>query len=74
MQFDWQSIDWQSTIVLTLVIAAGAHLARFAWKSVMRRESTSCGGCANCPASSAQSEPIVSLTDLASTANAAAKR
>ena len=74
MQFDWQSVDWQSTIVLALVIAAGAHLARFAWKSVMRRETSSCGGCAKCPASATQSEPVVSLTELASTATPAAKR
>jgi hypothetical protein len=43
---------WQNLIVLAIVLAAGGYLCRAGWQSMARRQSSACGGCANCPAES----------------------
>jgi hypothetical protein len=53
-------LDWQSTMVLAAVAAAGVYLARMAWQSVARRKGASCGGCGNCP----QEVPQVGLVSI----------
>jgi hypothetical protein len=47
---------WQNLIVLAIVVAAGGYLCRAGWQSMARRQTSACGGCANCPSESASKE------------------
>lgn len=51
--------DWQNMIVLVVVAAAIAYLARVAWLSVARRRAAACGGCGNCPTAPGDKTPQV---------------
>lgn len=52
---------WQTLIVVLLVAAAAAYLARVAWQSLARRRAAACGGCGSCQAGAAN-EPTVQVT------------
>jgi len=49
----------QNLIVLVVVVAAVAYLARVAWQTVARRKGAACGGCGNCPSAGANNAPSV---------------
>ncbi len=44
----------ESAVVLTIVLAAAAYLARAAWKTIAVKRTAGCGsGCSKCPANAA---------------------
>lgn len=49
---------WQNLIVLAIVLAAGGYLCRMGWQSMVRRKSSTCGGCSNCPSESASKDGV----------------
>lgn len=58
-------LDWQSLVVLAIVVAAGLYLARQAWITFAQKKSGACGSCSSCPASEpAQDRQVIQLTPL----------
>jgi hypothetical protein len=66
------NLDWQNLSVLLLVSAAGGYLARVAWRSMARREATTCGGCSNCSDKSGGPQ-VVALDALSRNAQTVAR-
>ncbi len=54
------SFDWQSLVVVAIVLAAAGYLAVGAWRSVARRKAAACGACGDC-AHSAGGRQVVSI-------------
>ena len=63
---------FENLIVLAVVAAAVAYLARVAWQTVARRRAAACGGCENCPSASANNAPrVVEIGSLTSSVSSA---
>jgi hypothetical protein len=45
------TFEWQNLLVLALVVSAAGYLARRGWQTLARKNSSSCGGCGDCPQS-----------------------
>jgi hypothetical protein len=59
-------LDWQTAVVLFVIVAATAYLGRVAWRSIARRKAAACGGCDTCGANG--KAQMVELGQLASSA------
>ena len=65
-------MDWQTTIVVTVIALAMAYLGRLAWLSIVARKAAACGGCDRCATSKAgEGQAIVGIDRLSASANQA---
>ncbi len=53
------NFDWQNLMALFVVAAAGAYLARIAWRSLVRRKASGCGSCGSCASGAESNQPQV---------------
>ena len=58
------SAVWQNLIVIVLVGAAGAYLARLARQSMTRRKAAACGGCSGCAQGHAARNPDLQVVAI----------
>ncbi len=42
------SSDWQNLIVSLIVAGAAGYVGRLAWRSLLARKTSACGGCRGC--------------------------
>lgn len=62
------NLDWQTVVVVAIVLAAVAYLARSAWQVMVRRKTPGCGTCSSCPTSEGETaKPFVAIDQLAET-------